>query len=54
MRRGECCGLKWSDIDYQNHSIHIQRNVVKITGEDIIVKDTKTAAGVRYVYYSCE
>ena len=29
MRRGECCGLKWEDIDYQNHTIHIQRNVVK-------------------------
>ena len=54
MRRGECCGLKWSDIDYGKNSIHIQRNVVKITGEDIIVKDTKTAAGDRYVYFSPE
>ena len=54
MRRGECCGLKWSDIDYEKNSIHIQRNVVKITGEDIIVKDTKTAAGDRYVYFSPE
>lgn len=52
MLRGECCGLKWSDIDYQNHSIHIQRNMVKISGEDIIVKDTKTVAGDRYVYFS--
>ena len=54
MRRGECCGLRWSDIDYERNSIHIQRNVVKITGEDIIVKDTKTAAGDRYVYFSPE
>ena len=54
MRRGECCGLKWSDIDCEKSSIHIQRNVVKITGEDIIVKDTKTAAGDRYVYFSPE
>ena len=54
MRRGECCGLKWSDIDYEKNSIHIQRNVVKITGEEIIVKDTKTAAGDRYVYFSPE
>ena len=54
MRRGECCGLKWSDIDYERKSIHIQRNVVKITREDIIVKDTKTAAGDRYVYFSLE
>ena len=41
--------MKWSDIDYERNSIHIQQNVVKITGEDIIVKDTKTEAGVRDV-----
>ncbi len=52
--RGKCCGLKWSDINYERKSIHIQRSVVKITGEDIIVKDTKTAAGDRYVYFSPE
>ena len=38
MRRGECCGLQWGDINWQERSIHIQRNVVKVTGEDIIVK----------------
>jgi integrase len=54
MRRGECCGLKWSDINYDEHSIHIQRNVVKLSGEEIIVKETKTAAGDRYVYFSPE
>ena len=52
MRRGECCGLKWSNI--KEHTIHIQRNVVKVTGEDIIVKDPKTTAGDRYVYFSPE
>lgn len=54
MRRGECCGLKWSDIDYKERSIHIQRNVVKLTDEEIIVKDPKTSAGNRYVYFSHE
>jgi len=54
MRRGECCGLKWSDIDFKDHTIHVQRNVVKVTGEDIIVKDPKTTAGDRYVYFSPE
>ena len=24
MRRGECCDLKWSDIDYEHKTIHIQ------------------------------
>jgi integrase len=46
--------LKWSDIDYEETRIHIQRNAVKITGEDIIAKDTKTAAWDRYVYFSPE
>ena len=54
MRRGECCGLKWKDVDFSEKSIHICRNVVKVTGEDIIVKDPKTAAGERYVYFSLE
>jgi integrase len=54
MRRGECCGLKWSDINYQEHSIHIQRNVVKLSGEETIIKDPKTTAGDRYVYISSE
>ena len=54
MRRGECCGLKWSDIDFKERTIHVQRNVVKVTGEDIIVKDPKTTAGDRYVYFSPE
>ena len=28
--------------------------MVKVTGEDIIVKETKTLAGDRYVYFSLE
>ena len=28
MRRGECCGLKWYDIDWEQRSIHICRNAV--------------------------
>ena len=36
MRRGECCGLQWGDINWDERSIHIQQNVVKVTGEDII------------------
>lgn len=48
IRRGECCGIKWSDIDYAGRSIHICRNVVKVSGEDICIKEPKTKAGNRY------
>lgn len=54
MRRGECCGLKWSDIDFRERTIHVQRNVVKVTSEEIFVKEPKTTAGDRYVYFSPE
>ena len=54
MRRGECCGLKWSDIDYKDQTIHVQRNVVKVTGEELIVKEPKTTSGDRYLYISAE
>lgn len=54
IRRGECCGLKWSDVDFAERTIHVCRNVVKVTGEEIIVKEPKTTAGDRYVYFSPE
>ena len=54
MRRGECCALKWEDINYAERSIHVCRNAVKTTGDEIIVKALKTKAGNRYVYFSAE
>ena len=39
MRRGECCGLKWCDIDWEQRSIHICRNAVKVmTDEDKLMQ----------------
>ena len=54
MRRGECCALRWGDINYADRSIHICRSAVKISGEDIFTKTPKTKAGDRYVYFSHE
>ena len=41
MRRGELCGLRWSDIDFDERSIMVSRSVVSITG-GVIEKATKT------------
>ena len=54
MRRGKSCDLQWGNINWQERFIHIQRNVVKVTGEEIIVKDAKLLAGDWYVYFSLE
>ena len=47
MRRGEACGLRWSDIDWRQRALHIRRNVVKLSRQPIMVKEPKTRAGVR-------
>lgn len=52
MRRGEACGLRWSDIDWRQRALHIRRNVVKLSRQPIMVKEPKTRAGVRVVYLS--
>ena len=54
IRRGEACGLRWSDIDWRQRALHIRRNVVKLSRQPIIVKDPKTRAGTRVVYLSQE
>lgn len=54
IRRGECCGIKWSDIDYAGRSIHICRNVVKVSGEVSASRSQKTKGRQSLVYFSPE
>ena len=42
-RRGEVCGLRWSDINWHTNTLSINRSVASIAGGTII-KDTKTHA----------
>ena len=54
LRRGEACGLKWSDINWRKRTIHVQRGVVKLSHQESITKDPKTTSGDRMVYLSKE
>ena len=47
LRRGEACGLKWSDINWRKRTIHVQRGVVKLSHQESITKDPKTSSGDR-------
>lgn len=47
MRRGELCGLEWSDIDFENDVINIRRNSVYISGKGVITNDPKTSSSIR-------
>jgi integrase len=48
LRRGELCGLRWSDIDLDPGRIAITRTRVVVDGR-AVDSDPKTAAGVRSV-----
>ena len=45
-RRGEVCGLKWSDVDPAGRTVTLRRSVASVSG-GAVVKDTKTHAARR-------
>lgn len=48
LRRGELLGLRWEDIDWEKHQIHIVQNRVVVNGKSV-VKDPKTESSCRVV-----
>jgi len=47
MRRGELCGLRWSDIDFENNIVSIRRAAQYLPRIGVIVKEPKTATSIR-------
>lgn len=50
-RRGELCGLRWSDIDFEHNTIHIARQVQTITGKGEVITELKTKKANRIAGY---
>ncbi len=48
-RRAEVCGLEWSDIDWENDRIHIQRNSLYVPSAGMYEDTTKTESSDRVV-----
>ena len=49
IRRGECFGLQWGDIDFTNKTICIERNVTYTAQNGITVGLPKIATGIRKI-----
>ena len=49
LRRGEICGLKWSDVNFTEGTLSIKRSVNKNNGGGISIGETKTDAGTRKI-----
>lgn len=55
LRIGELCGLKWSDVDFQNKILHIKRTVQRISSDNgsrktkVIISTPKSETSFRSV-----
>ena len=52
MRRGELCGLEWSNIDFKECAITIARSVSTVAGFGVVEKDPKTESSKRVIAIS--
>ena len=49
LRRGEICGIKWSDINFTEGTLSVKRSVGTKAGGGVTIGETKTGAGVRTI-----
>lgn len=52
IRRGECAGLKWEDIDFEKNQLQIKRNVTRSTGNGVVIGTPKTHESIRDIPFS--
>ena len=49
LRRGEICGLKWSDLDIERGTLKIERSIGNGEGGKLEIGETKTEKGKRVI-----
>lgn len=49
LRRGEICGLKWQDINFEENKLQVKRSVSVKKGGGVSTGETKTETGVRCI-----
>ena len=49
LRRGEICGLKWQDVNFEENKLQVKRSVSVKKGGGVSIGETKTETGVRSI-----
>ncbi|MCL2774170.1 MAG: tyrosine-type recombinase/integrase [Oscillospiraceae bacterium] len=49
LRRGELCGLKYDDIDFENRTISVNRNLLYLPDKGIFENTPKTESSIRVI-----
>jgi len=52
IRRGELCGLEWSNINFDESTITIARSITTVTGFGVVEKEPKTESSKREIAIS--
>lgn len=47
MRQGECLGLMWSDINFEAGTIRVERELLQITGQGLVLGPPKSKRSIR-------
>ncbi len=47
LRIGEVCGLAWNAVDLEVGTVEVRAAAVRVRGQGLVVKSTKTDAGIR-------
>ncbi len=42
IRPGEILGLKWEDVDWENSLLRVERQLQRVKGEGLVLRETKT------------
>lgn len=54
MRRGECFGLQWEDINFDKKFLHVRKSISATKPGEIFINDPKTRKGKRIIYLDDE
>ena len=49
LRRGEICGLRWQDINFEENKLQVKRSVSVKKGGGVSIGETKTETGIRCI-----
>ena len=52
LRRGEICGLKWSDLDQKNNILHVERALQYLPEKGLFIKEPKNTSSKRVIKLS--
>jgi integrase len=52
LRIGEACGLAWNAVDLEGGAIEVRTAAIRVRGQGLVMKTTKTDAGTRTLLLS--